>query len=104
MASHPVRRWLTRFGAWTAHPSAFAVLAAYGVLWFAVADTFGFAEAVTLATLFIQRAERRDTQALHAKLDERLRAHGEAQTELNRLDEEEPEDIERHRMQARGGR
>jgi low affinity Fe/Cu permease len=34
--------------------------------------------ATWLMTLFIQRAEHRDTQAIHAKLDELLRAEGRA--------------------------
>ena len=36
-------------------------------------------------TLFIQRAEHRDTQAVHAKLDELLRVEGRARTELTLL-------------------
>ncbi|WP_268931602.1 hypothetical protein [Mesorhizobium muleiense] len=32
-------------------------------------------------TLFVQRAERRDTQAMNAKTDELLRAVGKADTE-----------------------
>ena len=36
----------------------------------------------------IQRAEHRDTQAIHAKLDEILHAMGEARNELTKLDEE----------------
>ena len=53
--------------------------------------------AVWLMTLFIQRANRRDTLALHAKLDELLRVDDNARSELTRLDEEEPEKIEKHR-------
>jgi low affinity Fe/Cu permease len=34
-------------------------------------------------TLIIQRAEHRDTQAIHAKLDELLRAEGGARNELS---------------------
>jgi len=41
-------------------------------------------------TLVIQRAEHRDTQAIHAKLDEMLHVMGEARNELTRVDEEEP--------------
>ena len=41
-------------------------------------------------TLVIQRAEHRDTQAIHAKLDEMLHALGEAQNELTRIDERSP--------------
>jgi low affinity Fe/Cu permease len=52
-------------------------------------------------TLFIQRVGHRDTQAIHAKLDELLRVDGEARNELTRLDEEEPEEIERHRAEER---
>jgi low affinity Fe/Cu permease len=52
-------------------------------------------------TLFIQRAEHRDTQAIHAKLDELLRAEGQARDELTGLDDEEPEEIEAHRFQHR---
>jgi hypothetical protein len=35
------------------------------------------------------------------KLDELLHAHGRADNALTRIDEKEPEDIERHRDQAR---
>jgi low affinity Fe/Cu permease len=53
--------------------------------------------AVFLMTLFIQRANRRDNLALHAKLDELLRVYHAARSELTQLDEQEPEVIERHR-------
>jgi low affinity Fe/Cu permease len=49
----------------------------------------------------IQRAEHRDTQAIHAKLDEILHAMGEARNELTKLDEEEPEEIEKKREHMR---
>ena len=52
-------------------------------------------------TLFIQRAEHRDTQAIHAKLDELLRVEGRARSELTQLDDEEPEVIEQHRLEER---
>jgi len=52
---------------------------------------------VWMMTLFIQRSTRRDTLALHAKLDELLRVDNDARTELTRLDEQEPEDIKKHR-------
>jgi low affinity Fe/Cu permease len=52
-------------------------------------------------TLIIQRAEHRDTQAIHAKLDELLRVEGAARNELTMLDDEEPEVIEAHRSQER---
>jgi low affinity Fe/Cu permease len=52
-------------------------------------------------TLLIQRAEHRDTQAIHAKLDELLHIHGEARNALTRMDEREPEEIERFRSEQR---
>jgi low affinity Fe/Cu permease len=52
-------------------------------------------------TLFIQRAEHRDTQASHAKLDELLRVEGRARTELTVLDQEEPETIMQRRLNER---
>jgi low affinity Fe/Cu permease len=51
-------------------------------------------------TLFIQRAEHCDTQAIHAKLDELLRAEGKARDELTMVDQHEPEEIEAHRQMA----
>jgi low affinity Fe/Cu permease len=63
-------------------------------------DWHAVATCATLAmTLFIKRAEHRDTQAMQAKLDELLRAHGEAKTELAQIDREQPEDIQERRKQ-----
>ena len=68
-------------------------------------ETFEWDAAATLATwamtLVIQRAEHRDTQAIHAKLDEILHALGDAQNEITRMDEKEPEEIERRREHMR---
>jgi low affinity Fe/Cu permease len=61
------------------------------------------AVATLLIAHFIQRSGHRDTQALHAKLDELLRAHPAAKTELAKLDDEEPEDIEAFRKRQRNG-
>jgi low affinity Fe/Cu permease len=92
----------TRLGALTGHPAAFLIVLAYGALWFSFSrDTFDWIAVATLViwcmTLFIQRADRRDTLAVHAKLDELLKATREARTELAQIDEEEPEDIEKIR-------
>ncbi len=78
----------------------------YAGLWLLLdGRNFGWAGVGVVATLFmtllIQRAEHRDTQAIHAKLDELLRANRDARSELTRLDEQEPELIERHRARAR---
>ena len=75
---------------------------AYALLWLTFdRATFDWNAVATLAvflmTLFIQRANRRDNLALHAKLDELLRVDNAARSELTQLDEQEPEFIERHR-------
>jgi low affinity Fe/Cu permease len=96
------RELLTRFGTWSAHPSAFAIVAVYVLAWLIFSpETFGWHGLATVATwmmtLFIQRAEHRDTQAIHAKLDELLRVESGARDELAELDKQEPEEIETHR-------
>ena len=97
----PSLRWLTQIGVFlAASPYAFAILFVYGIAWaaFGTIDFHGFAVLVVwFMTLFIQRSEHRDTQAIHAKLDELLHAHGAARNDLSSLDEEEPEDIEKFR-------
>ena len=100
----PPLRWLTQIGAYLASPYAFAILFLYGIAWaaFGTLDFHGFATLVVwFMTLFIQRAEHRDTQAIHAKLDELLQAHGSARNDLSGLDDEEPEDIEKFRKDQR---
>lgn len=98
----PRKHWTTSVGQAAAHPAAFGVVLLYTLLWI-VCDrrTFDFNAVATLfvwlMTLFIQRANRRDTLALHAKLDELLRVDHRARSELTRLDENEPEIIEQHR-------
>jgi low affinity Fe/Cu permease len=93
-------------GAYFSHPAAFGLVIAYGLCWLILShETFEWHAAATLVTLlialFIQRTGHRDTQALHAKLDELLRSHPAAKTELARLDDEEPEDIEKFRASER---
>jgi low affinity Fe/Cu permease len=82
------------------------VLVAYAVLWYIFKpDTLEWHGVATLATLgmtlVIQRAEHRDTQAIHAKLDEVLHALGDARNEMTKVDEEEPEEIEQRRDRMR---
>jgi low affinity Fe/Cu permease len=96
------KHWTTAIGQATGHPAAFAVVLLYGLLWLIFdAHSFDWNAVATLGvwmmTLFIQRSNRRDTRALHAKLDELLRVDGDARSELTRLDEREPEDIKKHR-------
>jgi low affinity Fe/Cu permease len=101
-----IRNVLTRLGVLTANPIAFLVVALDAVAWLVFSlETFEWHGVVTLATLsmtlFIQRATHRDTQALHAKLDELLHAQQAASNALTRIDEKEPEDIEQSRTVAR---
>src|SRR3954465_7707485 len=103
---HALQRFLTAAGTWMARPVAFIGAIAYVVLWLIFdRDSFNFHGAIALLTLcmtlFIQRSEHRDTQAVQAKLDELLRALSTAQSSLTRLDEEEPEQIEAYRDEAR---
>ena len=99
---HAIRHSLTALGVFAAHPAAFLIVAAYGVLWFIFQpssfDWHGVATLVVwLMTLLIQRAEHRDTQAIHAKLDELLHTQTGARDEIMKADKEEPEDIEKSR-------
>jgi len=108
MAERPVASMLTHFGVLIASPTAFLIVLIYAALWLVFErDTFDWHAVATLATwlmtLVIQRSEHRDTQAIHAKLDDLLRAQKGAQTGLAKIDDEEPEDIEKYRKKVRDG-
>ncbi|WP_232375878.1 low affinity iron permease family protein [Mesorhizobium comanense] len=101
-----IRRTLTSLGAFTARPAAFLIVIAYGTAWlFLQPSSFDMHAIATLMvwimTLVIQRAEHRDTQALHAKLDELVHAQSKARNDLTKIDDEEPEDIEERRQLER---
>jgi low affinity Fe/Cu permease len=101
-AMNKKKHWTTVIGQAAGHPAAFAVVLGYAILWFTFDRlAFDWNAVATLAvwgmTLFIQRSNRRDTLALHAKLDELLRVDTRARSELARLDEHEPEEIAKHR-------
>jgi low affinity Fe/Cu permease len=71
------------------------VVIVYAVLWFVLdRSRFDWNAVATLAvwmmTLFVQRSNRRDTLALRGKLDELLRVHHNARSELTRMNEQEP--------------
>lgn len=98
---------LTWLGVATAHPVAFVIVGVYAVLWLIIQphtlDWHGLATLATwLMTLVIQRAEHRDTQAIHGKLDELIRTSKEARNEVVELDKLEPEEVERVR-EGNGG-
>jgi low affinity Fe/Cu permease len=95
----------TKLGIAAAHPATFFLVIAYACAWLILdPQDFDFHAGAVLATwmmtVFIQRATHRDTQALHGKLDELLRAEGKARTDLADLDREEPEEIEKHRKRT----
>jgi len=97
-----VQRVLTFIGMRTSRPVAFLIVGAYVVAWLLLdpksLDWHSIATISTwMMTLFIQRAEHRDTQAIHAKLDELLRAEGRARDELTQVNNQEPEEVEAHR-------
>ena len=100
-----MQRALTLLGTMTARPSALLIVIAYAAFWLTFQrETFDLHAVATLVvwvmTLLIQRSEHRDTQAIHAKLDELLRADDAARSDLAKIDEEEPEAIERSRAEA----
>ena len=102
MSNDSPRGILTQIGTWTSRPTAFIVVGLYvaamvvfarhELSWHRVATL-----ATWLMTLFIQRAEHRDTQAIQAKLDELLRSEHRASDALTHIDRKEPEEIERER-------
>jgi low affinity Fe/Cu permease len=76
-----IRKSMTSFGVLTARPIAFLFVAVYGALWYIFSpETLEWHAVVALATwmmtILIQRAEHRDTQAIHAKLDNLLENRG----------------------------
>jgi low affinity Fe/Cu permease len=104
-----IRKALTWLGVLAARPVAFLVVAAYAVLWVSLSPgTLGWPGIVALSTwmmtVIIQRAEHRDTQAIHAKLDDLLKAVANADSGLASVDKLQPEEIEQLRRDAgRGG-
>ena len=103
---HALQVSLTTAGTWMARPAAFLGVLIYAALWLIFdresLDFHGLIALLTLCmTLFIQRSEHRDTQAIQAKLDELLRAQSNARSSLTKLDDAEPEEIEAHRESAK---
>jgi low affinity Fe/Cu permease len=95
-------RFFTFLGVYAAHPISFLIVLVYAVGWTIFdRESFNWHAVATLVTwvmtLFIQRAEHRDTQAVHAKLDELLRALPGAKTDIAAIDQKEPEAIAEHR-------
>jgi low affinity Fe/Cu permease len=96
------RQYFMSLHVYAAHPAAYLIVLVYAVGWLLFErETFNWHAVATLITwvmtLVIQRAELRDTQALHAKLDELLRALPEARTDMSGIDQQELEAITEHR-------
>ena len=121
------RSWFTRLTKWTAHaagrPVTFILAVAIIVVWAITGPLFGFSDTwqlvintsttiVTFLMVFlIQSTQNRDSEAVQVKLDEIIRAIGNAQNELLDLEELEEADLDRIRKsyaklarQARGER
>jgi low affinity Fe/Cu permease len=121
------RSWFTRLTKWTAHaagrPPTFVLAVAVICAWAVSGPLFGFSDTwqlvintgttiVTFLMVFlIQSTQNRDSEAMQVKLDEIIRAVGNAKNELLDLEELEEEDLEKIRKsyeelarKARGGR
>jgi low affinity Fe/Cu permease len=114
-SAHPAKpaAWFTRFARWTAghagRPSAF-LIATFVILGWAVtgpifhySDTWqlvintGTTIVTFLMVFLIQNTQNRDSQALHLKLDELIRAKKGARNSLLDLDDLSDEELERIR-------
>jgi low affinity Fe/Cu permease len=108
MSAHPLRPAITSLGSLSANAWVIWIVPIYAAFWFFFEhETFDWHAVATLATwlmtLFIQRSEHRDTQAIHVKLDEILHTQRGSDNSLTKIDDAEPEDIERRREQERSG-
>ena len=121
------RSWFTRLTKSTAHatgqPAAFTVAVALIAIWAVTGPLFGFSDTwqlvintsttiITFLMVFlIQSTQNRDGEAMQVKLDEIIRALGNAKNELLDLEELEEKDLDELRetyaalaKKARGGR
>jgi low affinity Fe/Cu permease len=107
------RSWFTRLTKWTARaagkPIAFVLAAGVVVAWALTGPMYGFSDTwqlvintgTTIATFLmvflIQATQNRDAEAMQLKLDEIIRAIGNAKNELLDIEELEESDLNRIR-------
>jgi low affinity Fe/Cu permease len=107
------KSWFTRFAKWTARvagrPATFALAVTVILAWAVTGPLFGFSDTwqlvintgttiVTFLMVFlIQNTQNRDTEALHVKLDELIRASRGAHNALLDLEELDEEELDRIR-------
>jgi low affinity Fe/Cu permease len=108
------RSWFTRLTKWTAHasgkPITFVLAAGVIVVWALTGPLFGFSDTwqlvintsttiVTFLMVFlIQATQNRDAEAMQLKLDEIIRAIGNAKNELLDIEQLEESDLDRIRQ------
>lgn len=102
--------WFTRFAKFVAHvtgrPIAFALASLTVIVWATLGPIFGFSDTwqlvintgttiVTFLMVFlIQNAQYRDSEAIHVKLDELIRAVESANNALLDLEELDDKDLD----------
>ena len=107
----------SRFARWTERqvgsPRSFVLALGIVILWAASGPFFGWSDTwqlvintgttiVTFLMVFlIQSTQSRDTQALHAKLDELLKAVGDADNDVMDIDEKDAEEVEKERKRVK---
>ena len=108
------RSWFTRLTKWTAHasgkPITFVLAAGVIIAWALTGPLFGFSDTwqlvintsttiVTFLMVFlIQATQNRDAEAMQLKLDEIIRAIGNAKNELLDIEQLEESDLDRIRQ------
>jgi low affinity Fe/Cu permease len=106
-----------RFAKWTSraagHPSGFAIAVGVILIWVVTGPIFHFSDTwqlfintgttiITFLMVFlIQHAQNRDTQAIHVKLDELIRATKGAHNQLIALEDQSEEELAAARQELR---